>query len=280
MSNSTNPLQQFFRQPVVYLKLPSGGQFWPQNSLELPPNKELPVLPMTAVDEIMYRTPDALFNGSAVINVVQSCIPNIKNAWKMPSSDLNSILIAIRIASYGTNMDVETTCPSCGNTDEYTVNLNATLESIPGSNFANSISYGDLEIYFRPVDYETQNQINMLQFEQQRILYQVQESEQPEDQKMSTLNNALKEITNLTIRAIQSSIASVRTPTALVSDRAHIEEFLNNCDRNLFVKIRDHAIKLKTDSELPPMELTCRECNHHYEQAMMLDSTNFFGAAS
>jgi hypothetical protein len=280
MSQSPNPLQQFFRQPVVYLKLPSNGQFWPQGTLDMPPNNELPVLPMTAIDEITYRTPDALFNGSAVVNVVQSCIPNIRNAWKMPGSDLNAILIAIRIASYGANMDVETTCTSCGHTDDYTVSLNSILDSMPKSNFAESVKQGDLEIYFKPVDYETQNQINLLQFEQQRILQQIQDVDQPEDQKMKILNNALHEITKLTVRAINSSISGIRTPAALVSNQQHIEEFLNNCDRALFVKIRDHAIKLKTDSELPPLKLTCSECNHQYEQAMIMDSTNFFGAAS
>ena len=280
MSQSTNPLQQFFRQPAVYLKLPSGGQFWPQGSLDMPPNNELPVLPMTAIDEITYRTPDALFNGSAVINVVQSCVPNIKNAWKMPGSDLNAILIAIRIASYGANMDLETTCTSCGHTDDYTVSLNSILDSMPKSNFADTVKHGDLEIYFKPVDYETQNQINLLQFEQQRILQQLQELDQPEDQKMKILNNALQEITKLTVQAIKSSISGIRTPAALVSNQQHIEEFLTNCDRTLFVKIRDHAIKLKTDAELPPMKLTCSECSHQYEQAMIMDSTNFFGAAS
>jgi len=280
MSQSSNPLQQFFRQPAVYLKLPSGGQFWPQGSLDMPPNNELPVLPMTAIDEITYRTPDALFNGSAVINVVQSCVPNIKNAWKMPSSDLNAILIAIRIASYGANMDLETTCTSCGHTDDYTVSLNSILDSMPKSNFAETVDHGDLAIYFKPVDYETQNQINLLQFEQQRILQQLQELDQPEDQKMKILNNALQEITKLTVQAIKSSISGIRTPAALVTNQQHIEEFLTNCDRALFVKIRDHAIKLKTDAELPPMQLTCSECNHQYEQAMIMDSTNFFGVAS
>jgi hypothetical protein len=120
----------------------------------------------------------------------------------------------------------------------------------------------------------------LLQFEQQRILQQLQELDQPEDQKMKILNNALQEITKLTVQAIKSSISGIRTPAALVTNQQHIEEFLTNCDRALFVKIRDHAIKLKTDAELPPMQLTCSECNHQYEQAMIMDSTNFFGVAS
>ena len=110
---STNPLSGHFRQPAVYLQLPSRGQFWAPDSIDMPANGELPVYPMTAIDEITYRTPDALFNGQAVINVVQSCVPAIKDAWKIPNRDLNTLLVAIRIASYGHEMELTSTCPAC-----------------------------------------------------------------------------------------------------------------------------------------------------------------------
>ena len=69
--SSNNPLQQYFRQPAIYLRLPSNGEFYPPGSIDMPVNKEIPIFPMTAIDEITYRTPDALFNGTAVVNVIQ-----------------------------------------------------------------------------------------------------------------------------------------------------------------------------------------------------------------
>ena len=89
-----NPLTQYFRQPSIYIKLPSQGNYYPAGAIEMPQNGELPVLPMTAIDEITYRTPDALFSGQAVINVIQSCIPAIKDAWAIPSIDIDTILVA------------------------------------------------------------------------------------------------------------------------------------------------------------------------------------------
>ena len=123
MLQTSNPLQQFFRQPAIYIRLPSDGQHWPPGSLNMPANHELPVYPMTAIDEITYRTPDALFNGQSTISVIQSCVPNIKNAWHMPGIDLNSVLIAIRVASYGHNMEVDSSCPSCESLGEYVTDL-------------------------------------------------------------------------------------------------------------------------------------------------------------
>ena len=52
---NSNPLMQFFRQPAIYTRLPSGGKGWPVGSIQMPPNGELPVLPMTAIDEITIQ---------------------------------------------------------------------------------------------------------------------------------------------------------------------------------------------------------------------------------
>ena len=53
---SNNPLTQYFRQPAVYVKLPSGGKYYSEGSIVMPANQELPVYPMTAIDEIAYKT--------------------------------------------------------------------------------------------------------------------------------------------------------------------------------------------------------------------------------
>jgi len=280
MTQTANPLKQFFRQPALFLKLPSDGQFWTNGSLDMPPNKELPVLPMTAIDEITYRTPDALFNGSAVASVIQSCVPGIKNAWKTPAIDLTAILIAIRIATYGSDMDVTSSCPACQIEGEYTLDLHTLLSGAKHLDFSKAVKHGDLEIYFKSIDYQTQNTLNTQQFEQQRIIQAVQQSSEPEEQKLAQINNALKEITKLTILTIQHSIAGIRTPSAFVTEPEFIEDFLNNCDRTVFTTIRDHVIQMREDSDLPPMPVTCTECKHEYTQTITLDSTSFFAAAS
>jgi hypothetical protein len=280
MNQSVNPLKQYFRQPGIYLRLPSGGEFWPENTINMPDNQELPVLPMTAIDEITYRTPDALFNGQAVVNVIQSCIPDIKDAWDCPSTDINPILIAIRIASYGHNMGIETACPACENIEEYELDLRSVLDQVKTPRFDKSVSRGDLEITFRPMSYRDQNTTNQQQFEQQRMLQQLPGADLPDNEKLERLNSALSRITELTIEALKWSIASIRTPQAIVTDHAHIHEFLTNCDRNLFAQIRDQVIELRQASELKPIPIKCSECGHEHQQTLNLDAASFFAAAS
>lgn len=280
MSKSSNPLSQYFRQPAIYLRLPSQGRFYPKDALDLTPTNEFPVYPMTALDEISYRTPDALFNGEAVVNVIQSCIPNIKNAWEMPSVDLTSVLTSIRIASYGHNLEIEAQCPNCGENNEFEADLRALLDGIRPLDFSAPLSVGDLTIMFKPMSYKESNINNSSSFEQQKIIRTIYSTDLPEEEKLNTLNKAMSQITELTMQALKSNIAVIKTPTAMVVEPEFIEEFIRNCDRELFNKIRDHIIELRQSSEMPPMHIECPSCSHKFTQTLTLDQTSFFDSAS
>jgi hypothetical protein len=280
MPQSTNPLKQFFRQPVIYLRLPSNGDFWPEGSVIMPTNRELPVYPMTAIDEITYRTPDALYNGQAVVNVIQSCIPNIQNAWDMPAVDTNAILVAIRMASYGHELELSTTCPSCKTESDYGIDLRSVLDSVRAPEFDRPAVYGDLEINFRPMAYKTQNDTNQVQFEQQQQIQAIQYSNISDDEKIAALNASLKKITELTIDALKWSIFSIRTPDAVVTEPEFIQEFLTNCDSKIYNQIRDRIVDLRQSSELKPLHIKCSHCEHEYKQELSLDQTSFFAPAS
>ena len=280
MTQTSNPLRQFFRQPAIYLKLPSAGRFWPAASLELPANGELPIYPMTAIDEITYRTPDALFNGQAVISVIESCVPAIKNAWHVPNIDISPLLIAIRIASYGHDMGLNTACPACSHEEEYSMDLRTVLDRLGSPDFSKTVNHGDLEIIFKPVNYEQQNQRSIAQFEQQKILSTLPSSTLTEEEKMSRLTQAMKIITDLTINIVTQSIAAIRTPNSAVTDTVQIEEFLRNCEGKIYNQIREHVVSLRQQSEIPPMKIKCTECNNEFDQPLDLDIANFFASAS
>lgn len=277
---SNNPLRQYFRQPAIYVKLPSDGKFYPPGTLDMPANKEIPILPMTAIDEITYRTPDALFNGQATVNVLQSCVPNIRDAWAIPAMDIDTLLVAIRIASYGHDMDFGTKCPSCSNEEEHSLDLRQVLDRIRTPDYTQSIRAGDMEIYFKPMTYKNLNDNNQLQFEQQKLLQMLPSADVPEEKKMSALGAALKRITEITVQALAYSISAIKTPDALVSEPEYIVEWLQNCERTMFTRIRDHIISIKEQAELQPMQLKCNKCGHEYQQPITLDMSSFFESAS
>ena len=280
MNQNHNPLSNYFRQPAIYVKLPSRGSFWPSYALEATINGELPVLPMTAVDEISYRTPDALYNGQSTVNVIQSCMPNIKNAWAMPLMDFDSVLIAIRIASYGHELEIVSTCPNCSHEENYSVDLRNVMDNLRAPDYTTPLKFGDLEVHFKPLTYQQSNENSIRQFEEQKMLSLIGDESISDQERLNRMNQALSAITDMTIKTLANCIAVVKIPTGLVTETDHIEEWLKNCERHQFNEIRDHIVALRNESDIKPLDLECPACQTAYQQTFTLDQSNFFGAAS
>jgi len=275
-----NPLRQYFRQPAVYVRLPSQGRFYPDGALVQTPDNEYPVLPMTTMDEITYRTPDALFNGSAVVSVIESCMPNIRDAWRVPSVDIDTILVAIRIATYGHTMDITTRCPNCSTESDYSVDLRRVMERIRAPDYDAPLEIDDLKIFFKTMDYTQINENSMRQFEDQKTMQVLQDADLDDKQKLTQLGEVLKKITEFTSLAMAQNIDRIQTPDHVVTNTDHILELLVNSDRNLFSKIRARIIEIKQSSELRPLDMKCNNCGHEYQQTYTLDMTSFFADAS
>ena len=75
MTDNTNPLAKYYRQPAVYIELPTKGRYYDAGVFTPTETGAIPVLPMTAKDELMFKTPDAMINGQATVDVIRSCIP-------------------------------------------------------------------------------------------------------------------------------------------------------------------------------------------------------------
>lgn len=277
---TANPLRKHFRQPAIYLKLPSGGKFYPQGALVLPPNGEVPILPMTAVDEITSRTPDALFNGSAVMEIISSCVPNIRDPWIIPTVDINALLVAVRLASYGHELELGSKCPKCGHDHNVTIDLRIALDNIKPADYSQTITAGDLTFSFAPMTYRQVNENSRVQFEDQKIVQMLSDTETSEEEKMRRLGESFRRITAMTIKSIADTISAIQTSDALVTDRAHIVEFLNNCSKSVFEIVRDHVVALRESSELKPIAMRCENCSNEYQQSFSLDMSNFFAIAS
>ena len=276
--NSTNPLSKHFRQPAIYIKLPSDGEGYPPGALNIPPNGELPVYPMTAMDEIISRTPDALFNGSATVKLIQSCLPNIVDPWSVSNVDLDLILTSIRIATFGHEMEMSVKCPSCEEEDNYAIDLRTIIDNIKKPDYNKSAHLQGLEIYFRPLTYKELNESSQKQFGQQKML-QLSADENTNasaEEKLRLMGQALENITALTIDTMVSSISAIKSDNEVVSDKTYIKEFLQNTGKKIFDQIRDHLTAVREESELKPMQFTCNSCKHEFSSPFTLDQSNFF----
>lgn len=273
--NDINPLRQYFRRPAMYLKLPSQCKFYDETVVMLPENKELPVYPMTAIDEVTSKTPDALYNGQAVIEIIRSCVPNIMHPEKLSNIDLDAVLIAIRAASVGAEMDIESKCPSCEEENKFGLNLMGLLGAIKTGDYDKTLDVGELSFVFKPMTLSEVNEGNLAQFEIQRELISSQQIED-EDERMDKSSRVLNKVNELSLRVVTKSIKEVRTPEVVVENPEHILDFLRNCDKKTFDLIRDHVVELRQASEIKPLKIKCVHCQYEYDQPFTLNVSDFF----
>jgi hypothetical protein len=275
MTTANNPLRQFFRRPAVHVKLPSGGKMYDASVIEVPESGELPVYPMTAIDDITVKTPDALFNGAAVADVIKSCIPSIKDPWKINSIDLDAILISIRIATSGDVLELESACPKCNEVGTHGIALSMLLASITPGDYEVPLTIGDLIFKFKPLTYTEMNKAALGQFDLQRDLRALDAITDPLEQQKKS-KEALTSITETTMQVLTQTILSIQTPAEVVDQPDFILDFLHQCDKATYTKLRDYNTKLREKSEIQPLKMRCASCSNEYDQPFTLNTSDFF----
>lgn len=272
-----NPLSKHFRQPALYYKLPSNGRFWPNGSVDLPVTGEIPIYPMTNADEITLKTPDALMNGTGIVNVIQSCCPNITDAWKMPSVDVDALLIAIRIASYGSKMTVTGICPSCKEEHDYDIDLTNVIGQVQCPNFDLPVTFDGLKIKLRPQNYFNITQNGVTQFEEQKIAQALSDPGISDEVRNARLKESMKTLLDLNERILTESIEYIETEDGTrVVDTDYIKEFFRNASGQVTKEIEHRLEEIAKEGALPASHLNCSECNASYDVPIEFDYSRFF----
>jgi bacterioferritin-associated ferredoxin len=275
-----NPLINFYRQPKIYVRLPSKGEFYEPGSLDLSQNGEYPVYAMTAKDELLFKTPDALLNGTSTVELIKSCIPAILNPWVMPNIDLDFALIAIRIATYGDKMDVGTNCPHCDAENNYDMDLTAWFDVFNNFTYNKDIVVDPLTIHVRPYTYKEVTKTALKSMEQQRIFQVINDDTLSDEIKLEKFGASFLKLTELTVDVIADCITAIDTPDGSVSDKAMIKEFIANCSKDIFQKIQDHVVQMKELIEFKAQNVTCGECSKQFSLPVTMDQSNFFAVKS
>ena len=275
-----NPLSSWFRQPKIYIRLPSKGKFYPAGSLDLSTNQEYPVYAMTAKDELMLKTPDALLTGQSTVEVIKSCIPAIQNPWLMPSIDLDYCLIAIRIATYGEKMEIDTKCPHCTAENSFDMDLTAWLGIFDNFVYNDVIDVDPLQVYIRPYSYQEVTKNSIKAMEQQRIFNIVNDERLSDEEKLKRFGESFVKLTELTVDIIADCVTKIETPNGATSDKLFIKEFINNCSKEVFDAISARIGDMKSQIELKAPVVNCSDCGKEFSVPITMDQSNFFAVRS
>lgn len=274
---SQNPLHNYFRQPKIFLSLPSLGKY---NKPEVFTGdiERLPIYGMTGMDQIIVKTPDALLNGESTVRIIQSCCPTITNAWEITNLDIDSVLVAIRIATYGNEMSFTSTCKNCKSENTYDIDISSFLSYYSKCTFESSVIIDDLIIKLKPLTYKESTVYGLENFSLQRQLAQV-DSVTDDAEKQKFLSKIFSDFAILQNKILVSSIDEIETPTITVSEYGFIKEWIDNCDQEIIKKIKSVLDKNGKHWKVPPNEAKCSSCGTINFIDVDLDNSSFFDNA-
>ena len=235
---------------------------------------------MTTVDELNMNMPDALLNGESLINVIKSCIPGIKNPRKMPSSDIDAILLGIRSVTYGDEMPYTVNCPECNEETTFGMSLQYTLSTMTFLDPDYSVTLSNnLTVHVKPHTLESNIKKALLSFNEGVALKTLIEDDLTEEDKIKKYKESFAKIVQLTIELAADSIVIIKNSEGDVIDSTYENklEWIKNISRkdaeiilNKIEEINNIGINKKKDVE-------CPKCNHKWETMINTDPTHFFG---
>jgi len=113
-----------FSVPTQHVELPSGGRFYPEGH-PLHQQETVEIKYMTAKEEDILTSPSLLKKGLTIDRLLRSLILDKSiNPQSLLTGDRNAIVIASRITGYGEDYQAKITCPSCFESNDWSVDLN------------------------------------------------------------------------------------------------------------------------------------------------------------
>ena len=283
MSANTNPLQQFYRKEITFVHLPSRGHFYADGVVTLSEDGELGVMPMTAADEIMLKNPDALLSGSAIVEVINSCVKGVLKPRKLLACDIDALMIAIREASYGDEAAMSIDCPviECGATNEYNLNLEQLLnETEELQETYEVVLPGNLTVFLKPGSFDTMNKQNKAAFENSKIQRAMNDVSLSDEATMHLLAQVFASLTKLNFEVINAAIDKIvftdeEDEVKEITNTKHIADFVQNIEKSSVDIIDDKISEMNKIGIAKTLDVTCATCNHKWEAPLELNPVNF-----
>lgn len=283
-NTNNNPLAQFYRVEKLYVSLPSGGNFYAPGVVALNDDDEVGIKAMTAADEVLFRNPDALLNGEAIKHVITSCVPQVNKPELLLTNDIDTLITAIRHASYGDELEVNADCPNCKHENKFSLSMELTLSTAEKleESYPVNLSMG-LTAYIRPYTFTESSKAIKKSFEQNNVVKSLENPSFSEEQKMKILGSSIDKLSKLSFELVSNSVqriyGNINDNEIDVTDRKHIDEFISNVGREDAKKIQDKIEKINSIGIKKEFGAKCSECNHEWEVPIDFNPATFFTAS-
>lgn len=259
MSNA-NPLLNRLQIPGETFRLPSHGMFYTDGELRHDViDGEVHVYPMTAYDEIIFKTPDMLLSGKAIDDVFSRCIPQVVKPRQLLAKDIDFLVTCLRVITYGPDITLMYQ-HNCENAQEheYKVSIQNILRqaksidpTVVSSSFTVTLSNGQTA-HLKPATYDTILGLN---------------------QSLGTNNNeSLLDIQDKMMSILISMIVKVDD----ITDRDMISEWVKALPAGWIRFLNDSIDKVSDWGVQFSAEAVCKDCGAEITMPFSANPVSFF----
>lgn len=275
-----NPLQKFFRQPSLYIRLPTQNRWYTFDDLELVNNSEIPVYGLSAIDDIMLNTPDAMLNGQALERVIKNCVPAIKNVKNILIPDLETIFVAIRIATNEGKYDYDKKCPKCGHENNFDIQCQHLLDTMSFIEEQDTMIQIDdqLIVYVKPYTFEMRQLYIQKEFEEEKLLRSMSLPTQDEFVAAKLAGEMVDRLTRMTFSLVSNSITKVHLVNEKldVTENDFINEWLTSISSTQANAVIKKVSELNSIGVNKSLEIQCQSCGYEWNDKLNFDPVDFF----
>lgn len=273
-----NPLAQYFRQIKFYTKLPSGTTYYEPNEIKFTDSGEVGILPMAARDEMILKNPDALLNGEALYEVIRSCVPAVNNPRVLLTNDIDTLITAIRYATYNDTLETQLICPNCKHDNLFKLDLQYSLNNMSflESEYVINLDSG-LSVFVKPYSFPDVLSGLHAQFEQSKITRSIEDKNLSDEERLKMFSKAFKEMGTVTSNLMCNSVIKVvdESKNINVNNKDHIRGLLHNIDKVSADKITDLIKEINTIGIKRNFAAKCEKCNHEWDNDIDFNPVNF-----
>jgi hypothetical protein len=256
-----NKLNKSNNIPGMTFRLPSKGL--PYKAGELADDVmdgEIVIFPMSTLDEIYLKTPDMLFQGTAIERTISRCCPQVLKPLELLSKDVDYILTCMRLVSYGNILTVPFKC-DCGKADE--VDL-----QVPISSFLSTTKTIEKEDIDRAT-FELEGFVIKTKFVSFLNMIKV-------TQEHDTSTNDPEKLFNLFIDNLSLNVESIDT----IDDKEMIVDFLKAQHRKFQMDLLDNIQKINNWGIKFEYVHRCKWCDKDKTLPISLNPVSFFSEPS
>jgi len=196
----------------------------------------------------------------------------------MPVIDVDYVLAAIRLATYGENITINSKCPECSNEDAYGIPIQSILDHYNSVNFINEFRINNFIFRIRPLNYRELTDIQQKSFTIQRQLNQYVSQIDDQEKQQAEVNRLFDDINSITINTIQKVVVEITTPDGdKEMHHQFIVDFLENGEKEYFEETKKVYETNLENWNIKPSSVACSACSHEYKILPNLDYSSFFG---